>query len=97
MQRHEYHTYFPVRESLSLLWGRKTTSMTQKTDTKQEKDLCLERLLNWEVWRLLLGASEFNGWPLVVAPVTKRIRLSGDQTHHYTHANLWEHDIEGES
>lgn len=24
-----YRTYFPVRESLSLLWGRKTTSMTK--------------------------------------------------------------------
>lgn len=28
MQWQEYHTYFPVRESLSLLLGRKTTSMT---------------------------------------------------------------------
>lgn len=28
MQWQEYHTYFPVRDSLSLLWGRKTTSMT---------------------------------------------------------------------
>lgn len=28
MQRLD-HTYFPVRESLSLLWGRKTTSMTK--------------------------------------------------------------------
>lgn len=29
MQWQEYHTYFPVRESLSLLWDRKTTSMTK--------------------------------------------------------------------
>lgn len=50
MRWQEYHTYFPLRESLSLLWDRKTTSMTKHmyTHTKQEKDLSLEQLLNEE-------------------------------------------------
>lgn len=37
MQWQEYHTYFPVRESLSLLWGRKTTSMTETQVHTQNK------------------------------------------------------------
>lgn len=37
MQWQENHTYFPVRESLSLLWDRKTTSMTQTHVHTQNK------------------------------------------------------------
>lgn len=76
--------------------------MTQKTYTKQEKDLCLEQLLNWEVWRLLLGVSEFNRWPLLVTLLLRRFvfqvtNCNVTNHYHYTHANLWEYDIEGKT